>query len=367
MMLNAILIDDERPALRVLEYHLKAYPDINVIASFSNPLEAIEKIEEMKPHTVFLDIEMPQLRGIDAASVILDKSPGTDIVFVTAYEQYAVRAFELHAMDYILKPVHEERLKKTIERLLVKQPKNECDASKKLIIRCLGRFQIGLEYQIPIKWRTEKTKELFLFLLHNEGRRFTKDELLENLWPEHDPEKAIRQLYNGIYYIRKTLEDNGINSALITIDSSYCLKLGLVSYDKMDFESRAKKYKDASPEELAEMEALYRGDYLEGEDFPWADLERQNLAGTYLRVLQRLAVLNMGKKDYQTAERLLIKAYEKDPYEETSTELLLRLYSETGEKNKAAVHFRTYAKILMEELRIKPNKKLQALHDALVY
>jgi len=120
-MIRAVLVDDERPALRGLEHLLKNYSEVSIIGMYTNPLIAIEEIGFLKPQVVFMDINMPQLKGIDAASRILDLSPDTDIVFVTAFDQYAIEAFEIHALDYILKPISTERLGKTIERMMMKK------------------------------------------------------------------------------------------------------------------------------------------------------------------------------------------------------------------------------------------------------
>lgn len=363
-MIKAVLIDDERPALRELEFLLKDYPEISVTGMFTNPLEAIEEMEHLKPQVVFLDINMPCLRGIDAASRILDGNPDTDIIFVTAYDQYAIEAFELHALDYILKPISKARLEKTVERVIKKKPIGGRNNSQRLQIKCFGRFKVGWEEEEPIKWRAEKTKELFAFLLHNEGREMSKDELLDKLWDEDEPEKAIRQLYNGIYYIRKALEEYGIDKSLINIGSNYCLKLGTVDLDTARF-CRYVKSSGGTLEELEEIESLYTGDYLEGEDYPWADFERERLTGLYQQVLIRLSEKYIEKKQLDKAVTALIKAYNKNPYEENITELLLKLYIEIDEKNKAAAHYMAYSKLINEELGIKPHEKLQKLYQSI--
>jgi len=363
-MIKAVLVDDERPALRGLEHLLKSYQEISITGMYTNPLKAINEIERLKPQVVFLDINMPQLRGIDAASSILDSSSDTDIVFVTAYDEYAVEAFELHALDYLLKPVTPDRLKKTLERVMKKKPMIKESSGQKLHIRCLGRFQVSLGNREPIKWRTEKTRELFAFLLHNPGRDISKEELIEKLWTEDDPEKAIRQIYNGIYYIRKALEEYGIDGSLISIGSSYNLKLGSVDYDVGRFYELEKSNPADSLETLEEMEALYTGDYLEGEDYPWAYFERESLEKLYLQCLIKLSKQYIEKKQFDKAESKLTKAYGKNPYEEIITELLLRLYMEIGEKSKAVRHFNAYSKLLKEELGIEPDDKLYEFYQS---
>ena len=360
-MINAVLVDDERPALRMLEHLLKEYPEISISGMYTSPLKAINEIGQIRPQVVFLDINMPQLRGIDAASRILDLSPDTDIVFVTAYDQYAIEAFELNALDYLLKPLSTDRLKKTVDRLIKKKPTVQESGKRKLQIKCLGRFQVSWEGQEPIKWRAEKTRELFAFLLHNHGRAISKEELLDRLWPDDDPEKAIRQLYNGIYHIRKALWEYGIDRSLIHIDSNYNLKLGPADYDVRRFYELENSISANNLEPLEEMEALYAGDYLEGEDYPWACFERERLIKLHLQCLIGLSEQYIRKKQFAKAENILMTAYEKSPYEEAITELLLTLYIETEEKSKAVRHFNAYLKILKEELGVIPGDKLYNL------
>lgn len=360
-MIKAVLVDDERPALRELDFLLKKHPEILVAGMYLNPLEAIEEIGRLKPQVVFLDINMPQLMGVDAASRILDVSPDTDIVFVTAFDQYAIEAFELHALDYILKPVDPKRLEKTIGRILEKRPVPQQDGVRKLLIKSLGRFKVAWENEEPIRWRAEKIRELFAFLLYHQGRDITKEELMDKLWAEYDPEKAIRQLYNGVYHIRKALGEYGIDRNLVSINSNYHLHLGPVDYDIKRFDGLGKSRDAGSFEILKEMEALYRGEYLEGEDYPWCCFERERLEKAYLRCLTELAKRYMAEGQYAEAEDELIKAYLKNPYEEAVTELLLKLYAATKEKSKAVRHFHAYSKLIREELGIKPDEKLAAL------
>lgn len=362
-MITAVLVDDMRPALRELKFLLKKYPEISIIGMYIDPLAAIEKIGELKPQVVFLDINMPQLQGIDAASRILDLSPQTDIVFVTAFDQYAVEAFELHALDYLLKPIAEERLEKTVERL--RREISSANLTKeytplKLQIRCFGRFQMGWEGREPIKWRIEKARELFAFLLQNHNRYITKDELLDKLWPEDIPDRAIKQLYNGIYYIRKALEGYGIDRAHISIDNNYSLLLGPVDWDVGRFCELLNDPGDRL-EALEEMEVLYTGDYLEGEFYPWSDFESERLSKLYEQGIIELSKKYMKEKKYDRAENIILKAYNKNPYSEDISELLLKLYKETGNKSNAIRHFNAYSALIKEELGILPAERLQEL------
>jgi two-component system LytT family response regulator len=111
---KTILIDDERLAREELKSMLKKHIEIEIIDEAKNGEEAIIKIMEMKPDLVFLDINMPKINGFDLLKR-LDEIPR--VIFITAYDEYAIKAFEMNALDYILKPVDPQRLKKVIDKL----------------------------------------------------------------------------------------------------------------------------------------------------------------------------------------------------------------------------------------------------------
>ncbi|HHV65535.1 MAG TPA: response regulator [Peptococcaceae bacterium] len=116
-MIKAILIDDEEMALEELKYALKGFAQIRVQQAYSDPLSALKELAAYQPDVVFLDIEMPEINGFVVAEEILTKKPDTYIVFVTAYDEYAIKAFEANALDYILKPVAKKRLSQTIDKI----------------------------------------------------------------------------------------------------------------------------------------------------------------------------------------------------------------------------------------------------------
>ncbi|MGQ0828392.1 MAG: LytR/AlgR family response regulator transcription factor [Bacteroidota bacterium] len=115
--MKAIIIDDERLAREEIKKLLSAYPEIHVVGEAANADTAIEAIKQLKPDVLFLDIQMPGKSGFD----LLEEISGVpDIVFVTAYDEYAIRAFEVNALDYLLKPVQATRLAETVKKILNK-------------------------------------------------------------------------------------------------------------------------------------------------------------------------------------------------------------------------------------------------------
>lgn len=117
-MLRTILVDDEKPARDELRYMLETnHADaIHIIGEADTATKAISLITKSQPDLIFLDIHMPGLSGLEIASVIHDISPNSIIIFATAYDEYALQAFELQALDYVVKPIEEERLTKAIQR-----------------------------------------------------------------------------------------------------------------------------------------------------------------------------------------------------------------------------------------------------------
>ncbi|MFC0329004.1 LytR/AlgR family response regulator transcription factor [Paenibacillus sepulcri] len=113
-----MLIDDERLALKQLKRMLEeVVGGVEIIEMTSNPVQALERSEELQPDVVFLDIHMPGMNGLKLGEKLQQAVPHVEIVFVTAYDQYAVKAFDICALDYILKPVHPIRLQQTVERV----------------------------------------------------------------------------------------------------------------------------------------------------------------------------------------------------------------------------------------------------------
>jgi len=115
--MNTVIVDDERPARDELIYLLKGFPEINVVAQGKNGLEALALIKEHNPDLVFLDVQMPGLDGFGVIKKLVErKARLPQIVFSTAYDHYAVQAFEVNAVDYVLKPFDKARIARAIHR-----------------------------------------------------------------------------------------------------------------------------------------------------------------------------------------------------------------------------------------------------------
>jgi two-component system LytT family response regulator len=113
-MIRAVIVDDEAPARAILREFLGAEEDVDIVAECVNGFEAVKAVSERDPDLLFLDIQMPKLDGFEVLA-LLDRSP--IVVFVTAHDEFALRAFEVHALDYLLKPFSDTRMREVMERV----------------------------------------------------------------------------------------------------------------------------------------------------------------------------------------------------------------------------------------------------------
>ena len=116
-LINVVLVDDEPRSLKVLQLLASAYADqIRVVAACTDPQLAIQKINELSPDLIIMDIQMPKLTAFDVLAAL--HNPKVEVIFATAYNAYAMRAFQYSAVDYLLKPIDEEQFKRAIEKAI---------------------------------------------------------------------------------------------------------------------------------------------------------------------------------------------------------------------------------------------------------
>ncbi|MFL6592377.1 MAG: LytR/AlgR family response regulator transcription factor [Luteimonas sp.] len=153
--LRTCVVAEDEALLRhaLLDQLARAWPQLQVVAACEDGASALEALAEHKPDVAFLDIRMPGLSGLDVAAAAAQLSARTQIVFVTAYDQYAVDAFERGAIDYLLKPIMPERLAATVQRLQARVDNPDAEALAALIER-LGRHMPRDAAAEPLTWLT---------------------------------------------------------------------------------------------------------------------------------------------------------------------------------------------------------------------
>ncbi|MHC1694830.1 MAG: response regulator [Eubacteriales bacterium] len=314
--MRVIIVDDERKILQDLKDTIQEYKGFEVVGAYINPLDALEDIANTKPDCAFLDIEMPGITGIDLAERLLVHNPFMDIVFITAFNHYATQAFEVNAMDYVLKPVNPARFEKTLEKLNKNREKPLTSSYKEVRVRSLGNFDVLLDGK-PIKWNRSKARELLAYLLHFEGHKKPKYVICEELWPGYEPKKGLAHLQTAMCSIRKSLGDVGREYICIEyFEESYILSLGNVTWDAQEFERFYEKVKCIGDiESMKTAISLYCGDYMGSEDWSWSQLTAESLARKYEALLKRLAEQSFKNGSFLETMEIIQKLAVRQPME----------------------------------------------------
>jgi len=194
---RAVIVDDEELARRVLRELLRAHNEVEVVAECANGFEAVKAVAELKPDLLFLDVQMPKLDGFEVLELIAE---GPAVIFVTAYDQYALRAFEAHAVDYLLKPFGADRLKVALERVKERlggklPPPAELAAAARPPARYLERIVVkdgSRVHIIPVSKLDYAEAQDDYVALAVEGKKHLKQQTLSNLEKGLDPERFLR-------------------------------------------------------------------------------------------------------------------------------------------------------------------------------
>lgn len=144
-MLKCLIVDDEKPAVDEMAYLLSQFDEVEITKTYSDSLSLLSELEKYPHHVLFLDINMPKLSGMLIADHILKKELPIQVVFVTAYDSYAIKAFELNAIDYLLKPITESRLEQTLTRLKHLQFTSETLAENKGMRQMIDDYKVKQE------------------------------------------------------------------------------------------------------------------------------------------------------------------------------------------------------------------------------
>ena len=203
-MIRTLVVDDEQPARERLREMLAGHGDVEVVGEAGDGAEAVERIAELRPDLVFLDIQMPECTGLEVAASL--GTPRPRLVFCTAYDQHAVDAFELHALDYLLKPVSRARLATTLARVR-STPPAVADAAldpvrpSRFLARSGSRWLVVPEEDVSCF-----ESEDGLTFVRASGRRAWVQPSLQDLERRLDPNAWVRVSRSALVPLRQVAE-----------------------------------------------------------------------------------------------------------------------------------------------------------------
>lgn len=371
-MLKAIIVDNEEPAINVLKILLERTGCVQVMGAYLCAKDALSEVMDLKPDIAFLDIEMSEMNGLELAVGIQELTGYTEIVFVTACDQYAIHAFRVNALDYLLKPLSFEVVERSVIRFmkrkrLVPPPSLPLDNGR---VCCFGKLSVyGPGSDRPVKWRTSKAEELFAYMIQNLETKVSKWKICEVLWPESSYDKIDGYLHTTIYKMKKDLSSAGISFLLHFSNSCYWMSLPNTYIDTIEFNSLTFPVSITASDSLEKSEkvfSLYRSGYLEENGYLWALPKIEEYADKFRELAEALANYYLRINDLAASERILKITLEKFPLDEHFHEMLLRLYLKR--KNRAAfiTHYNTMVSLLHSDLGIEPGNAIKALYQSLV-
>jgi two-component system LytT family response regulator len=196
-VLKAVIVDDEELARQLLREYLWEAGGVEVVAECANGFDAVKMIGELKPDLVFLDVQMPKLDGFEVLELI---DPPPAVIFVTAYDQYAMRAFDAHAVDYLLKPFHLERFQKALAkartRLGAPRPSAaELTAAARPPGQVLERIVVkdgSKVHIIPVDKLDYVEAQDDYVALHSEKKTYLKQQTIASVEGQLDPKRFVR-------------------------------------------------------------------------------------------------------------------------------------------------------------------------------
>lgn len=364
--MNIILVDDEPLALRRLNNLLSEHRACRVLGVSSDPLEALDMIGRLQPDLVFLDVEMPGMNGIEAAGEIRQLSKRTEIIFTTAHRDYALVAYGLEVLDYIVKPVTRERLDKTM-RMLERRKLVTLETRTALpIIYCLGNLQIQTLPDLaptPMNFRTAKIREMFAFLLHHRGTPVKRDLLLDMLWPELDEKRGIANLYTSIHRLRAMLtEQAGEGSVTIHYRQfGYELDIHTLQVDTELWQEQLQRLPVLMPASLHDYEQAmnaYTGYYLQEDDYSWAEVERNRLHALWRKLAESLADYYALRDAHAEAIAIYHRMQQYEPGLESAALSLMKIYHRLNNAIAVEQQYQRLVKTLQQEAGVRPGDEV---------
>lgn len=361
---KAVIVDDEEFNFDLFKRAAKDINNIEICCCVSNPFEAVEKVKQYDADIVFTDIEMPGLSGIELAERLIGER--CIIVFLTAFSQYALDAFRVNAVDYIMKPVMADELKRVVNKIdfIFPSKKSKSTLSGKVKINALGMFSIySGEDKIDIHFLTSKSEELFYLLLVKGPSAVDKAVLCDILWPDVEPEKAAANLYTAFYRLKKTLSDikeigfSGKNGG-------YSVLLNNIDFDLQTFKDNEKAIHGlkADKSNISVFMSIingYKGPLLEDKGYSWLEPLREEYNKIFIKASFEAA--EYYNKEYMNKNALIVleKLFKFFPFNEKACLMLCEAYEKEGNKISAVETIHNHVSALKSMLDMKPSKNIK--------
>ncbi len=253
--MKTILVDDEILAMEFFQMECQNIEDIEIVGTFESPSEALQYTEKNKVHLAVLDIEMPEIDGIELGKKLREIDPDIILVYISAHDEYAMQAYHLHAPVYLEKPYSREDILfavATAKKLRKEEP-------KEVVIRTFGYFDVYVKGKL-LYFSNKKSKELFAYLVDRKGGYVSNEQAINILWETAVNDRHYQSKFRRVLKdLRDTLLKEGIDDIVIFKTNARALKTDRVDCDLYDF-------LDAKHRESTLFDGRYMSEYSWAED-----------------------------------------------------------------------------------------------------
>lgn len=254
--MKILCVDDEALVLQLTLSMCRELPQVDEAEGFSYVQDALDWLDTNAPDAALLDIDMPEMNGLQLAAKIKEKRPDTAIIFLTGFSQYAVDAFAMHASGYLLKPLDKDRL---IEELNYAGSRHEAEKTDHIMAVTFGNFDLFVDGQ-AVQFSRSKAKELLAYLIDRQGSNVTRAEAFSALWEDTFYDRSMQKQFDVILRsLRMALDDAGIPEILEMQRGYLRVRPELIRCDLYRFMA-------------GDIDAVnsYRGEYMN--NYAWAEL-----------------------------------------------------------------------------------------------
>ena len=362
MMIRIIAVDDEGPALKRIGKLLDAVDGVKLIAQFDRPKKCLDYVLTSSDNIdlALLDMEMPGMHGLELAKRLREHRPDIHIAFLTAYEGYARDAFDVDALDYLLKPISEADLARTIKRFEQRSGRKHVvslgnSANSPVQPFCkvssLGPFTILMRNGTTVRFRNSKSRELLALLHYYRGKPVGKSLILDSLWPGKDMDRAQVNLHSTVYQLRKDLEAAGLQGVveqLKTGGGSYSLQWpSPIEDDVEEFERLSEQYTlTNATEPLIRAIQIYGDGFLAESGYSWSAPRQAELELSFIRLLDSLFNVYIKLDRFDLAFHSMKRLVQLLPLDERQHVRMTALLLLTNQQQDAKSYFDMIANIL---------------------
>ena len=237
---KALIVDDEELARKLLREMLASHPEIEIVGECGNGMEAVKAVAEHEPELLFLDVQMPKLSGFDVLELV--DPAGLAVIFVTAFDQYAMKAFDVHAVDYLLKPYSKERFEAALERAKSQKAEKAPDTAALATARPAGQFlerivvKDGTKVTLVPTAKLDYVEALDDYVsLATEGKKLLKQQTISSLEAALNPAVFVRIHRSFVVNFERVsrIEPYGKESKVAVLGNGVKLPVSRAGYERL--------------------------------------------------------------------------------------------------------------------------------------